>query len=357
VKIIDHTPFFNENGELSLVDRGRAVMKFGSGWLKEIEAQKIVINTLEKSLDKKYTLLRNVTPSGLGTAIPLILIGPTGVYVMTVTPLTGTISARGDQWGTISGDVFHAENPNLLTRTQQMAKVVQVFLQRQGYADLLTVEPILLCSDPATHVDTVRPIIRVIMRDSLERFAVSISQARVILSPESVFDIGNRILNPPASPPGQPSVSPEAEIVNQPEPEKLEEAIPKTISDIQPEPIPLSTQDSEMNAPDAPAVDEPYTPINATSVFEPDRVNIPDVADPGTGTPSQEELSSDNPYYPYDQVLETESQEETPARKGLGMNRKQWIFLGAMFVIWIIIVVIFAFLVVRDFNPQLFLPK
>ena len=200
MKIVDQTPFFKENGDLSLMDRGKAVMQFGSGWFKEIEAQKSIIASLERTLDSKFTLLRNVTPPGLGIMIPLILIGPTGVFVLGVNHLPGLFSARGDQWGAISDGGVKLEKVNLLTRLEKMARTVQLYLQRQGYSDMNGVEAVLLCSDPSTNVDSVRPIIRVVMRDALERFAVSVAQGRVILSPESVFDITNRLLKPPAPP-------------------------------------------------------------------------------------------------------------------------------------------------------------
>ena len=204
MKIIDHTPLFNsETGEITILDRTRAMMKYGGTWLKEVEAQKEIINIIGKVLDRNYTLLRNVTPPGLGASFPLILIGPTGVYVMDVTPLTGMFRARGDQWGTISGDAFKNEKPNLMTRTERMARAIQVFLQRQGYSSIFTVEAVLLCSDLSIHVDSIRPIIRVVMRDALERFAVSIAQGRVVLAPDAVQDIVGRLLNPPI--PAQPS--------------------------------------------------------------------------------------------------------------------------------------------------------
>jgi hypothetical protein len=52
MKIIDQTPFYKENGELSIVDRGKAIMQFGFGWFKEIEAQKAIIAVFDKILEK-----------------------------------------------------------------------------------------------------------------------------------------------------------------------------------------------------------------------------------------------------------------------------------------------------------------
>lgn len=221
MKIIDQTPFFTESGTISVIDRGKAIMRFGPTWFKEIEAQKQVMDLLDTMLDKNYTLLRNVTPPGLETSIPFILVGPTGVYVMYVTHLTGMFRAKGDIWGTISGNAFKPEKPNLLTRTERMARAVEMYLKRQGYTELSNIDAILLCADPSVHVDSLRPIVRIVMRDALERFAVSITQQRVLFSPEAVQEVVTRILTPPKpEPEAVPEIQPE-EVANDETPIQL----------------------------------------------------------------------------------------------------------------------------------------
>ena len=237
MKIVDKTPFYKD-GELSLVDRGKAIMQFGIGWFKEIDAQKTVIAVMDRILDKNYTILRNVTPPGLDATIPIVLVGPTGVYVMCVTPLTGMYRVKGDQWGTISGNAFKPAKPNLLTRTERMARVVQTFLQRQGYADLPGVEAILLCSDPSINVDSLRPIVRIVMRDALERFTVSVTQARIVLSSEGVYDVINRLLNPPAPPEGSTAEAAAPSVKQEEDPYAATYAL------LGSQPAPITTEDS-----------------------------------------------------------------------------------------------------------------
>lgn len=311
MKIIDQTPFYNENGELSFVDRTKAMLQFGAGWIKEMEAQKSVLAVFEKNLDKKYTLLRNVNPPGLDTRIPFILVGPTGVYVMCVASIVGMFSARGDQWGSVASGTSVPQKPNLLTRTERMARAIQIFLQRQGYSDLTSVEAALLCSNPATNVDSVRPIIRVVMRDALERFAVAILQARVVLNPESCFDIVNRILTPPAPPPS-----------------KLVEAASASAA------ATAAEQAGEKNVPafavggvgsNPPSMAEPAEPAWVTGLGE----TLPEPA-PG--------LPADNP--PGSVAV---------TRRRPALTRKQWIFLIVMVAVWVIILLVFGFLIARDF--------
>jgi len=323
MKIIDHTPYFNpDTGKISFLDRVRAIMKFGTPWVKEAEAQNEVIPVLGKVLDRNYTLLRNVAPPGLEANFPCILVGPTGVFVMYVSPITGMFRAKGDQWGTISGNAFKNEKPNLMTRTEHMARAIQIFLQRQGYL-LTSVEAILLCSDLSVHVDSIRPIIRVVMRDALERFAISITQARSVLSPEAVQDIINRILNPPIPTP----------------PELIKEPAP-----VVPEPAPSHQPEAQS----APAFVFPETPAPAPETipdFVPSTENKPEIIPPQeTPDLSQAPIwSADFSSHPGDN-----SQELSLASKGPRLNRSQWAVLLAMFLIWFILVGVFLFVVVRD---------
>ena len=293
MKIIDQTPFFSkETGEISILERGRAMMKFGASWIKEVKAQNQIIAVLGKVLDKNYTLLRNVTPAGLGAIFPFILVGPPGVFVMYVTPLSGMFRAKGDQWGTISGNNFINEKTNLLTRTERMAHAIQVLLQRQSYSAITSVDPILLCSDPSVHVDTIRPIIRVVMRDALERFAISLMQARVVLNPESVQDIIVHILNPPKPTQPQPAVTPSA------------------------------------TGPEAPAS------------FLAEDPNITAYALPESQTPAWSNEPGQLPLA------------DMPARSKVpllfGMTKKQWIILIVMFIIWCLLAAVLLVLVVTN---------
>ncbi len=316
MKIIDHTPFFNnETGEISILDRGKAMMKYGANWIKEVEAQKQVIAVMGKVLDRNYALLRNVTPPGLEASFPFILVGPAGVFVMYVTPRTGMFRAKGDQWGTISGNAFKNEKPNLLTRTERMARVILLFLQRQGFSAITSVDAILLCSDPSIHVDSVRPIIRVVMRDALERFAISIMQARVVLSPESVQDVIAHILNPSAPFPVQPAEIPAA-------------AGPEALASAQAE--------------------DPYVPAFALPesqvpswINEPASIPIAETqAPPWVGQPASTPIA------------ETQAHSQVP--RGQGLNKKQWVFLLVMFVIWCLLISVFLFLVIKDQSYLLF---
>lgn len=304
MKLIDQTPFFNEKGEISLMDRAKAFMDFGRSWLAEMEAQRSILPVLEKNLDNKFTLLRNVKPPDLDAPIPFILVGPTGIYVIYVTPVLGMFRAKGDQWGTISGNIFKSEKTNLLTRTERMARAVQIHMQRQGYTQLTSVESVLLCANPGVHVDSLRPIVRVIMRDAVERFAVSIAQARVVFSADDVYDIVNRIINPPATKDETPApVSPDPQY----QPEESQAAFtPESQAAPFQETEPQAAADAWMVAPESmPALEpevEPSLPVQETP-----------------SAPRQKKVS-----------------------------RKQWLFLILMMLFWCALVGVFLYFIITD---------
>jgi len=304
MKVVDQTPLYKENSELSWIDRVKANLQFGPNWTKEIEAQNLVIAMLRKALDKNFTLLWNVTPPGLDARIPLILVGPTGVYVMCVTPKVGMFRAKGDQWGSISSNSLRPESTNLLTHTDRMARAIQVYLQRHGCIDVTSVEAVLLCSDPATNVDSIRPIIRVIMRDTFEHFAASIAQARIVFSPESALDIVNCLLTPPSPSPTQPVQTAPVEAV--------------------------ITPPAQAGNPYIEAFAQPGSAAASTGVPVPP---VPS-ADPETPPPAAPRL-----------------------RSRLSLTQRQITLLVSMAIIWFLIVVVFAFIILKNMNPPLFILK
>jgi hypothetical protein len=196
MKIINKTPFQDDKGEINLFNRIRATLQYGFNWYPELEAQKIVIGQLEKALGKAFVLFHNQTLGGSGITVPLILLGPPGIYVIHVTHLRGVYWAKGDSWGSASGSRFQPAAINLLKRAASLSRALELFLKRQGLENLPAIESCLMASDPGLHVVSVRPLVRVVMSDAIERFATGFAQARPALSPEAIHELTDRIENP-----------------------------------------------------------------------------------------------------------------------------------------------------------------
>jgi len=197
MKVIDKTPYLNKKGTLGPLERIQGTFALGTNWYGDMKGQEEVIALLERILDNKFVLARNpILPGSQDIRLPLVLSGPPGVFLLNVTNMRGMFRAKGEEWGTISGDHFKPLKPNMISLTARYCQGLQKFLERQGIMNMLTAEPILLATNPGMHVDTIRPLVRVVMSDALERFAVSVSQARAMQSPEDAQLIIDRLITP-----------------------------------------------------------------------------------------------------------------------------------------------------------------
>jgi hypothetical protein len=194
MKIVDKTPYRSEAGEIDILGRLQGTLKYGLTWYNRIQAQDAVIAIMEKQLGNSYTLLRNHTLPNTEINLPLVLVGPPGVSLINVTHEHGVYRAKDDEWGTIAGDRFVPARINQIQRTLAFGRVLQVYLDRQGFKDALTVDSILMAADPGMHIESTRPAVRIVMSDALERFAVSLGQGRLILNAPTANDIVQAIL-------------------------------------------------------------------------------------------------------------------------------------------------------------------
>lgn len=196
MKLIDLTPFQEENGQISLVNRLQGTLKYGFAWYANMEGQKKVLALLNRGLENRYTLIRNAELGTSGIVLPLILIGPSGVCVIEVTALSGSYQARGDEWGTLSNGRFQPAQINLIRTTARYAKVLQTYFEKQGVALPAPVEPILISANPGLHVESVRPNIRVVLTDAIDRFAAGLTNARPVMNAQLVNEFVERIQKP-----------------------------------------------------------------------------------------------------------------------------------------------------------------
>ena len=196
MKIIDKTPFVNENGELAVPQRVQGMLKFGFNWPTELQAQKAIVTFFDRQLEKGYTLIRNMTLGASGITVPMILLGPAGIYVIHVTYLRGRYEARGNAWNEESGNTFQPASTNLIQQTARMAAAVKAFIERQGVKLPVPIEPVLIAANPGLHVESVKPAVRVLMIDGIKSFVTGLSTAGRVLSAEAVHEFTERIINP-----------------------------------------------------------------------------------------------------------------------------------------------------------------
>ncbi len=196
MKIIDKTPLVDEKGSLGFTQRVQGMLQFGLNWPKELEVQKAIVSYFDRQLEKGYTLIRNMPLGASGIVIPIILVGPAGIFVISVANLKGRYEATGEAWNVDSGKGFKPAPVNLVSITLRMARALKVFIERQGTKLPVEIEPVLIAGDPGLHIESNRPAVRVMMIDGIKSFVTGLATARPVISTESVFEMTERILSP-----------------------------------------------------------------------------------------------------------------------------------------------------------------
>jgi hypothetical protein len=165
-------------------------LRLGRGTTEDEEAQDAVIAAFQRLASNKYYMLRDLHLAGTETQVPLLLVGPVGIWVLNPSMLRGVFRARGDSWEIID-DQKHTYKPaddNLLTETESMTKAVVDFLSAYGERDL-PVEPVLVFINPGIHIETLSPVVRIVLVDALDRFISGIVQSRILYDSERVQKI------------------------------------------------------------------------------------------------------------------------------------------------------------------------
>lgn len=329
MKILDHTPFQDESGQISLINRIQGTLKYGLSWYATLEAQKTVIKILNPVLERGYTLVRNKELGVSGIIPPLVLIGSAGMYMINVTPLKGFYEARGNEWGTLVNERFQPVPPekNIIAITEKLARVIEVFYNRQGVKLPVMVEPVVMAADPGLHITSTRPLVRVVQSDAIERFAANLLTARPSLDARTVNELVDRLITPRSA-------------KQQDAPPPPAENDPFGVQDETPFEIPMegSRLQSFLNAPKSDALIDTGAATGIGFAFE----------DGQPDTPEQPTVRVINPPSPGEEAAQPQ---RGKSRRYFGMTVGQILFLVAIAVIELCILIGGALFIVSQSRP------
>jgi hypothetical protein len=181
-----------------------------SGGSQDAEAQEIVIASFQRLMDNKYFLLRNVILPGLELPLPLLLVGPPGIWAIYPSGLRGVYRAKGDSWEKIDEHQkeFKPTGENLLTRAIILGKAVESRLVEAAF-QYPQLEAVVIFTNPGIHIETIRPVVRLVLVDALERFISGVVQGRLVLDPDQVQQVVDLFSAPPLELPGAAESLPE----------------------------------------------------------------------------------------------------------------------------------------------------
>jgi hypothetical protein len=207
MKVVELSEFRDEEGEISLENRIRGILSSGSlGWYSDMQAQAAITRRMNRVLGSDHSLLRNVPIFGTHHVAPMILLSPQGVRLLYLTGARGIFRAKGDDWLSFSsrGNKFKRARPNLQAQAQTVAAALHRSLDKLGYP-LPSVEPVLLFTNPRTHVDSMMPNTRIILADAVDHFAANLLEQPPIMDQEDIRILTDALVNPQPKEAEQPA--------------------------------------------------------------------------------------------------------------------------------------------------------
>lgn len=181
----------DENGD-SALQRIQKSFRLGLTSDPVKEAQMQVLDSLKKMLDDRFTLFWNLQLDNAPEPVPFVLVGPPGVTAIYVSTAKGVFRANGEEWNILDnrGNDFRPSKPNLTKKALAFSRAVENVMLNYGIQGH-EVDSVLVMMDPGTHVETVRPVSRVVLMDAVEPFAARLNRTQPTLRREE----GTRIIN------------------------------------------------------------------------------------------------------------------------------------------------------------------
>lgn len=217
MRVIERSEFCDEEGNISLEDRLEGTLRFGLKWYSEMQAQQEVTERLQEPLGVEHTLIRNAVIPGTTLTVPMILLSPQGVRVITPSSARGIFRAKGEEWLRFDSRQrrFKRSKPNLQAQSTMTAETLHRYFMDQGFP-LPEIEAVLMFTNPRTHVDTARPRVRIVLADAIDHFAANIQQFQPIMDQEDILALLGALEHPHVD-------EPEPVAVPEPAPEPIPE--------------------------------------------------------------------------------------------------------------------------------------
>jgi hypothetical protein len=186
MRTIHISGFTKENGKIPFGVSLQKTISEGFGWQAELDAQEQVATQLTGVLGPEFVLLRGLILPGLDTPIPLVLVGPPGVFILFVSPLKGTFRARGDVWLVLDATGnMRPSKPNLPTRARLFAEAVRKYLLKNNIT-VGDVDAVLLFVRTDAFVENIKAPIRIVLADGVESYASSLCLATPVIPPDQI---------------------------------------------------------------------------------------------------------------------------------------------------------------------------
>lgn len=185
MKLIALKPKPVEKGSIQNLTRQiKNLLPFGKS---ENHSEDAIIVRLARGLDNRFVMLQNLPLEGSKGIFPPILIGPTGLIVLNVSPSPGYFRVKEESWWEMNKTThrFGPGRPNLIKQSQEYAQKLAELLDKhkKNHPEIV---PVLIFADPGVNIEMTNPAIRIVRMDGVENLISDITRSEEVLGSNEV---------------------------------------------------------------------------------------------------------------------------------------------------------------------------
>jgi len=182
MRTIDLSKFQAESGIAGLFNTLQGIFSYGWHWQQSRKSQEELVEILDTVLGNDCVLLRDVNIPRVDRPIPLVLLTPSSLMVINPKSQQGFYRAEGKRWEELGRDDEYKLAPNNMIReTWLYQKTIEGYLKQHNFSSP-TERGVMIFVSPETHVETIRPRVRVIQADGIKNFARELAISKPVFS-------------------------------------------------------------------------------------------------------------------------------------------------------------------------------
>jgi len=199
MRTIDLSKYQAESGFAGVLKTIQGVFSYGWSWQQNRKSQEELIEILETVLGNDCVLLQDVMIPKVGRPIPVVLITPASLMVINPKNQHGFFRAEGKTWEELGrNDEYIKASNNLIRETWLYQKTIEGYLKQHNFS-APTDRGVMIFVSPETHVESIRPRVRIIQADGIKNFAREIAISKPVFS-DIDFRSAVRLLSDPRLP-------------------------------------------------------------------------------------------------------------------------------------------------------------
>ena len=232
MRIIDLSKYKADSGLEGFLKTIQGVFAYGFSWHQSRKSQEELIAILDTVLGAEVVMLRDVNIPRVPRPIPLVMAAPSGLYVINPKNTQGYFRAEGKRWEELGrNDEYQLASNNLIRETWLYQKTIEGYFKQHNFSAQMD-RGVMIFVNPETHVESIRPRVRVIRADGITNFAREVAVSKPAFSEMDRRAAVNLLTNPRLPTKEKKEAAKEMEKIPPPAPSKVDEGVEKITREV-----------------------------------------------------------------------------------------------------------------------------